>query len=388
MSFGKVIVLIDGPAVLLRVPPLLSELQAAGLSVTVASSEAANVFLTPLASSALSGHAALPFSALTRERLREADLVLAAPISLQVLELLAGDGWEERRQALKRPLIVAPALLPADNQPEFLADLTRRLGEAFQVLRPEQAPEALGALGALCVASVERCLEAVLTALTAPDCRELRLLLTAGPTAEDADPARYVTNRSTGRMGVALAVKAARRGARVLLIHGPMTWPVPPHAAIECCPVRSAQQMYEAVMAHLPECNAAILCAAVADYTPVAYSQEKIKKGQESSFNLVLRRTPDILAALGALPGRPFLVGFAAETHEVEAHAREKLYRKGCDMLCANDIAEPGSGFAVATNRVTVYMRDGTTVQIPMQSKLDVADAILDLMMQSWRPQK
>ena len=382
---GKVIVLVDGPAVLLRVPALLNGLRAAGLSVTVASSESANIFMPSLAYSALSGHASLSFAALSSERLHEADLVMAAPLSLQLLELLAGEGWEERRQALKRPLLVAPALLPTDLQPAFMDELAARLGPQFALIRPSAAAEPLGALGALCVASVEQCLEAALTALTPPDCRDMRLLVTAGPTAEDADPARYVTNRSTGRMGVALAVKAARRGAKVLLIHGPMTWPVPPHAGIECCAVRSAQQMYDAVMARLPEHNAAILCAAVADYTPVAYSREKIKKGQESTFSLLLQRTPDILAAVGALPSRPFLVGFAAETHEVEANAREKLYRKGCDMLCANDISEAGSGFAVATNRVTVHLRDGSSIELPMQSKLEVADAILDLMLARWQ---
>lgn len=383
---GKVIVLADGPAVLLRVPALLNGLRAAGLSVTVASSESANIFMPPLAYAALSGRASLSLSVLSSEQLGEADVVMAVPASLQLLDLLSGEEWEERLQALKRPLLIAPALLPVDMQPGFLDELAARLGARFVLIRPGAAPEPLGALGALCVASVEQCLEAALTALTPPDCRDMRLLITAGPTAEDADPARYVTNRSTGRMGVALALKAARRGAKVLLIHGPMIWPVPPHAGIECCAVRSAQQMYDAVMARLPEHNAAILCAAVADYRPVAYSQEKIKKGQESTFSLLLQRTPDILAAVGALPSRPFLVGFAAETNEVEANAREKLYRKGCDMLCANDISEAGSGFAVATNRVTVHFRDGGCQELPMQSKLDVADAILDLMLARWQP--
>jgi phosphopantothenoylcysteine decarboxylase/phosphopantothenate--cysteine ligase len=382
---GNVIVLVDGPAVLLRVPALLNGLRAEGLAVTVASSESANVFMPPLAYSALSGRASLSFSALDSERLGKADLVLAAPLSLQLLELLAGEGWAERRQALKRPILVAPALLPADQQTQFLDQLVERIGPQFELIRPAGEAELLGALGAICAPSAEQCLETALTALTPPDCQDMRLLITAGPTAEDADPARYVTNRSTGRMGVALAQKAARRGAKVLLVHGPMSWPLPLHASIECCAVRSAQQMYDAVMARLPEHNAAILCAAVADYAPVAYSHEKIKKGPASDFSLLLRRTPDILATLGAMPSRPFLVGFAAETHEVEAYAREKLYRKGCDMLCANDISEAGSGFAVATNRITVHLRDGDSIELPMQSKLDAANAILDLMLPRWQ---
>ena len=206
-----------------------------------------------------------------------------------------------------------------------------------------------------------------------------RVLVTAGPTAEDADPVRYVTNRSTGRMGVALACAAARRGAAVTLIHGPMSWPVPNFPNIVDVAVRSATQMHESVMEKVKAQDVAILCAAVADYTPVTYSDVKIKKGHEATFGLLLKRTPDILASVGKLPDRPFLVGFAAESDHVEANAQGKLIGKNCDMICANDVTEEGSGFAVGTNRVTVFTRDGGVERLPQMSKDDVARKILDL---------
>ena len=180
-------------------------------------------------------------------------------------------------------------------------------------------------------------------------------------------------------MGVALAVAAARRGAEVTLVHGPMSWQIPDFQGIESVPVRSAAQMYDAVMERAVAQDVAILCAAVADYTPVTYSDVKIKKGHEATFALLLKRTPDILASVGKMQSKPFLVGFAAESDHVEANARGKLTGKNCDMICANDVTEPGSGFAVGTNRVTVFTRDGGVEHLPQMSKDDVARKILDL---------
>jgi len=237
-----------------------------------------------------------------------------------------------------------------------------------------------GGLGTFEAASAEACFEAVMSALTPQDYRGRTLLITCGPTIEDADPARYISNRSTGRMGTAIARMAARRGGRVLLVHGPMQSAIPDMDGIVAVPVRSARQMCDAVMERLSEADIAILCAAVADFAPCQYSEEKIKKGKSQLFTLQMQRTPDILAAVGASPNKPaMLVGFAAESNNVKDNALDKLIRKNCDMLCANDITAPGCGFAVDTNRLLVFTRDGQQREIPLASKDKVANELLNL---------
>ena len=204
------------------------------------------------------------------------------------------------------------------------------------------------------------------------------VVVTAGPTVEDIDPVRFLTNRSSGKMGMAIAVAAAMRGAKVMLIHGPMQASVPIWPSLEDIPVRSAQQMHDAVRDSWSQAQVAILCAAVADFRPDHYVPQKIKKIEGEGMVLSLERTPDILAELGAMPNHPFLVGFAAETDDVEINALNKLRKKHCDMLCANDIRKPGSGFAVDTNQITIYASDGMVRALPMLSKQAAAYCILD----------
>ena len=204
------------------------------------------------------------------------------------------------------------------------------------------------------------------------------VLVTAGPTVEDIDPVRFITNRSSGKMGVAIAWAAAVRGARVLLVHGPMTAEVPDFPGLEKFPVRSAQQMHDVVRDHWQEAQVAVLCAAVADFRPDHYVPQKIKKIEGEGMVLALERTPDILAELGALPRHPFLVGFAAESDDVEINALNKLRKKHCDLLCANDIRKPGSGFAGDTNQITIYAPDGTVKALPMLSKQAAAQCLLE----------
>jgi len=210
------------------------------------------------------------------------------------------------------------------------------------------------------------------------DYKSRRVLITAGPTIEDIDPVRFISNRSTGRMGIAIAVAAANRGAQVILVHGPLRVDVPSQPDINPVPVRSAQDMYDAVMAHVGDVDAAILCAAVADFTPVAPSSKKIKKGGGELLRLELTRTRDILAAVGAMENKPLLVGFAAETEDVARNARKKLEQKNCDILCANDVSKDESGFESETNRVTIYRRDGVMIELPLLSKRETAERILD----------
>lgn len=231
------------------------------------------------------------------------------------------------------------------------------------------------------VASPEQCAEYAIAAVTPQDFTGQTILLTAGPTIEDADPARFISNRSTGRMGTAIARMAARRGANVILIHGPMSASIPPLKVILDVPVRSATDMMSAVKCHLQDADIAILCAAVADFAPVEFSEEKIKKGTSRLFTLQMKRTPDILAYVGALPEHPFLVGFAAESSNINTNAREKLNAKHCDLLCANDITAPGCGFEVPTNSLSVFGHDDFHTTIPLASKEIVANRLLDLIL-------
>lgn len=277
----------------------------------------------------------------------------------------------EINDCISGKLLIAPVMEAELKVPDGIS--------VIQPLESKEKSNCYGRLGEVTVASPETCLEAILAALTPQDFAGRTIILTAGPTIEDADPARFISNRSTGKMGTAIARMAARRGARVLLVHGPMAAEIPSSSNIIPIPVRSAQNMCDAVMEHLREANIAILCAAVADFAPVQYSEEKIKKGKSQFFDLKMRRTPDILATVGASPDKPFLVGFAAESNNVRDNAMDKLVRKNCDMLCANDIMAPGCGFAVSTNRLLVFGRDGSETEIPLASKESVANSLLDM---------
>jgi phosphopantothenoylcysteine synthetase/decarboxylase len=205
------------------------------------------------------------------------------------------------------------------------------------------------------------------------------VLITAGPTAEDLDPVRFLTNRSSGRMGVSLATAAGCLGAQTVLVHGPLSVRVPYLPNLETVPVRSASDMHKATMERSAQCDAAILCAAVADFTPAEKATQKLKKTGQDELRLALVRTPDILASLGALAKRPFLVGFAAETQDLDRYAQEKLTRKNCDMICANDVSAADSGFGVETNRITIHRRGQAPLALPLLSKDEAAERILFL---------
>lgn len=199
----------------------------------------------------------------------------------------------------------------------------------------------------------------------------MRLLITAGPTCEPIDPVRYLSNRSSGRMGYALAEAALEAGHEVVLVSGPVTLTAPQGASV--IKVETARQMFEAVQIHITGCDAAIFSAAVADYRPARVAPEKMKKGAVT-FSLELERTEDILGSARAQFGfRGFLVGFAAETENLIANAQDKLARKQCDMIVANDVSQPGIGFDSEENEVTLCFPGGRTILSPRQSKAALA---------------
>jgi phosphopantothenoylcysteine synthetase/decarboxylase len=208
----------------------------------------------------------------------------------------------------------------------------------------------------------------------------MRILITAGPTREALDPVRYLTNRSSGRMGYAIAEAAVEAGHEVVLVSGPVSLAKP--AGMEVIAVESARQMFEAVQKSLAGCDVAIFAAAVADYRPVSVSEQKLKKTGERLV-LELERTDDILGSARSVFGfRGVLAGFAAESEKLVEHAREKLERKGCDVIIANDITQPGIGFDSQDNAVTLCLPGDQTIQLPQQSKSALAREIIRFVMQ------
>ena len=385
LSLKRLLLIVDGPGVMTHTAPLITSLLRQGVAVRVALTESASLLVGDYFTTMLSGTPLIHFPDISEKILDDSDAVLAAPVSEKLAKTLCEDNWLAVWKRVKGPVVITPAFLPQEDGAAVREALSSLGGGAVQWLMADGETTDMGSLGMLDVASPERCLEAAMTALTKQDFAGRRVLITAGPTAEDFDPVRFVTNRSTGRMGVALARMAAWRGANVTIVHGPMSWPIPPNGGIHACPVRNAQGMYDAVMARVADMDLAILCAAVADFTPIEYSNVKIKKQKSADgvFSLKMKRTPDILNSIGHSSGhRPFLVGFAAESDHVQAYAQAKLESKNCDMLCANDVTKPGSGFAVGTNQVTVFKRDGSIVELPQMSKEDVARRVLDMAME------
>lgn len=210
----------------------------------------------------------------------------------------------------------------------------------------------------------------------------VKVLITAGPTREPIDPVRFLTNRSSGRMGYALASAFARREEQVLLISGPTQLDIPDH--VDFIPVETAQEMYDAVAHYLPQMDAAIFCAAVADYTPVSVATQKIKKSADT-LTLELKKTPDILGSARSVIGfSGYLVGFAAETENLEQNARTKLERKGCDMIIGNDVSQSGIGFDSAENEVLLVEAAENTA-LPRDTKEHLAHHLAEIISKRWQ---
>jgi phosphopantothenoylcysteine decarboxylase/phosphopantothenate--cysteine ligase len=243
-------------------------------------------------------------------------------------------------------------------------------------VNPDEGYLACGMTGAGRLAGQQEIVAAVRETLHAQkDLHAETILITAGPTCEDLDPIRYLTNRSSGKMGFAVAEAAARRGARVILVSGPVNLETP--AGVERIAVRTAEQMRGAVVERLAASTIAIFAAAVADYRPAELRSEKMKRSKEP-LTLRLEPTPDILAEAAQTKGDRLIVGFAAETDHVAENARKKLAAKNADLIVANNVTAEGAGFDHDTNIVTLFSRDGRDLALPKLTKSDVAQRILD----------
>jgi phosphopantothenoylcysteine decarboxylase / phosphopantothenate---cysteine ligase len=245
-----------------------------------------------------------------------------------------------------------------------------------KIVDPDEGYLACGMTGAGRLAGQAAIVTAVHEALhSVRDLAEEKVLVTAGPTRESLDPVRYFSNRSSGKMGYAVAEAAAQRGAHVILVSGPTSLEAP--AGVERIDVQSAEEMHRAVLEKVADCSIAIFAAAVADYRPAESNGQKIKRNQEP-MTISLQPTHDILASVARNKGERFIVGFAAETEHVAENARKKLAAKNADLIVANDVTAEGAGFDHDTNIVTLFARDGRDLALPRMSKSEVAQRILD----------
>jgi phosphopantothenoylcysteine decarboxylase / phosphopantothenate---cysteine ligase len=312
------------------------------------------------------------------------DLLLVAPATANVLGKFANGIADDFLSALflatRAPVLVAPAMnTQMFGHPAVRANLDTLAARGVRFVEPGEGYLACGWIGKGRLAEPDEIVAAAEHVLRPQGpLRAQHVLVTAGPTYEDFDPVRYLGNRSSGRMGFALAGEAVRRGAQVTLVTGPTTLDAPPvHDLIR---VRAAREMHTAVLERADRMDVIVMAAAVADYTPAETATQKVPKGGDT-LTLVLRKTPDILADLGrrrlATGSGPLLVGFAAETEDVVAHAAAKRTAKSVDLIVANDLSGADSGFGVDTNEVTIVGPDGAEA-VTLRSKSEIASIILD----------
>jgi phosphopantothenoylcysteine decarboxylase / phosphopantothenate---cysteine ligase len=384
---------VTGGVAAYKAAELVRRLQQEQIEVQVVMTRSAQEFVAPLTFAALTGQKVITGlfgneapanveSAIEHIAVAQRiDALVIAPATADIIAKLAhgvaDDFLTTLYLATTAPVVVAPAMNV--NMWEHAA--TR---ENVQVLRdrsvhvvtPDEGYLACGMTGAGRLAGLDAILEAVREALRIRhDLENETVLVTAGPTCEDLDPVRFLTNRSSGRMGFAVAEAAARRGAHVILISGPVSLETPP--GITRVDVRTTEEMHRAVLMNLERATVVVMAAAVADYRPVVSHASKLKRGRER-LSIEFEPTADILADVSRGKGERLLIGFAAETEHVAEHARRKLKEKAVDLIVANDVTAPGAGFDHDTNIVTIFRNDGQVQSLPKLTKIQVAHRIFD----------
>ena len=385
----KIVLGVTGGIAAYKAVELTSRLRKAGAEVHVIMTRAAQDFVTELTFREISGQAVVtsmwdkvPTHNVEHIALANlADLLLVAPATANFLAKaavgLADDMLTTTLLATKAPVFLAPAMnTNMYENPVTQKNLRELAARGVHIIEPASGHLACGVTGKGRLpepVDIARQVEAFFA--KARDLLGRKILVTAGGTREPLDPVRYLGNRSTGRMGYAIAQEAAARGADVVLVSAPSALPVPP--GVRCVHVETAREMREAVLREFDDADVVIKAAAVADYRPKIVAENKIKKS-EGEFTLVLERNPDILLELGQKKRQQVLVGFAAETTKLEEYARGKLAKKNLDFIVANDVSRPDAGFAVDTNCAKLFMRDGTVCDCPLSSKAELAGVILD----------
>jgi phosphopantothenoylcysteine decarboxylase/phosphopantothenate--cysteine ligase len=386
---GKTIVLgVTGGIAAYKAPELVRALTRAGANVRVILTRAAEEFVTPLTLQTLSGQpVARSLFDLTEEseighiRLAEtADAILVAPATANVIAKLAcgmaDDLLTTVALATRAPVLICPSMnVQMYEHPTVRANLVHLRDAGRTILEPDAGFLACGYTGTGRLADPSIIVEEVEALVSPKNLQDVRVVVSAGPTWEALDPVRHLANRSSGKMGYALARIARRRGAQVTLVSGPTS--LTPPRGVEFIPVVSARDMELAVVRHASTADVVIMAAAVGDFRPVESTRHKIKRGR-ADLQLRLVPNPDILGKLGTLSGPRLLVGFAAETRDLVANARRKLQAKGVHLMVANDVTTEGAGFDVDTNIVTLIDRTGRVDRLEKMSKNSVAEAIFD----------
>ena len=396
---GKhILVGISGGIAAYKIPELIRSLTKAGAEVRVTTTKHALEFVTELTLQTVSGSRVYSdvFAAINEHATEHislpdwCDAMIVAPATANVVCKMAAGIADDALTtticscAARKPIVVAPAMNDKmwENPAVQQAVNTLRTWEKVQILEPEEGILACGTSGKGRMPQIEVLQEALEYALTEQTMRGQKILITAGGTQEKIDPVRFISNYSTGKMGFALAHACARRGAEVTLVCGSVSAPlINPFGRIHRIDALSAQAMYKVCLNAWPRHDSAILCAAVADFAPQTESNEKIKKQDgQSELTLHLVTTPDIARALGETKKpEQQLIGFALETQHEKENALRKLERKHMDAIVLNSLRDSGAGFGVDTNRVTILRKDGNSFELPLQSKADVADRIVEL---------
>ncbi len=367
---------------------LVRELVRAGAKVHVVMTQSAQAFVTPLTFQTLSGNPVITelFSLIEESEIGhialadKAEVLVIAPATANMIGKIAGGIADDMLttivMATKAPVLLAPAMNVHMWENSGCQENIQKLrSRGFHFIDPESGELACGYEGKGRLAEVSAIVEEIRAILSPQDFARETVLITAGPTEESIDPVRFITNRSSGKMGFAMAHAALRRGAEVILISGPTALPPPPK--VKFISVRSTAQMREAVLTNLKNASILLMAAAVSDYRPRQAAAGKIKKSQ-AEMVLALERNPDILAEAGRQKDHRILVGFAAETENLLRNARSKLKEKNLDLIVANDVTLPGAGFEVDTNIVKFLDRSRKVEELPLMTKEELADRILD----------
>ncbi|RXI98062.1 bifunctional phosphopantothenoylcysteine decarboxylase/phosphopantothenate--cysteine ligase CoaBC [Anaerobacillus alkaliphilus] len=386
----KVLLCVTGGIAVYKACALTSKLTQAGAVVKVAMTEGASKFVTPLSFQSLSREPVYvdTFDEKDPTKITHIDIadwpdvVLVAPATANMIGKIANgiadDLISTMILATTAPVLVAPAMnVHMYEHPAVKANLEKLKSFGYKLLSPSEGYLACGYVGKGRLMEPEDIitnLEGFFKPQSSP-LQNKTVLVTAGPTQERLDPVRYFTNRSSGKMGYAIAEEAAKRGANVILVSGPTN--LQPPANVHFVQVKSANDMYESVMEHYRNVDVVVKSAAVADYRPKLVADQKIKK-QPSDWSIEMERTTDILHTLGTEKTHQLLIGFAAESEQVEYYAQDKLRRKNLDMIVANSILQSGAGFEGDTNIVTMFKKDGTSVSLPLMSKQEVASNLLN----------
>ena len=389
MLKGRQIVLgVTGGIAAYKAGELVRELVRAGSEVRVIMTRNAQAFITPLTFQTLSGNPVhTELFSLTEESeidhislADRAELLVIAPATANIIGKIAAGIADDLLTsvvlATQAPILLAPAMnVHMWANPICRENLEKLRLRGYHFVDPESGELACGYEGQGRLAEISTIVEEIRTVLSSNDYAGKKVLVTAGPTEESIDPVRFISNRSSGKMGFALARAARRRGADVTLISGPTALAFPRN--IRCLSVRSAEDMREKVLENFKEASILIMAAAVADYRPTHPSTEKLKKNK-GEIQLLLERNPDILNETGRQKGERILVGFAAETGNLLSNAQSKLLEKNLDLIVANDVTLPGAGFEGDTNIVKLLDPSGKVEELPCLLKEEVADRILD----------